>query len=502
MARIPDEIIKRLKQEVSVQRLAEARGVKLKRHGKELKGLCPFHDDHEPSLCINPEENIWNCRGACGVGGSPIDWVMKAEGISFRHAAELLRAEHPALLANAPVVKVGTVRKLAPPVERDASDAEILNRIVSYYHQTLNDTPDALKYLEERGLTQPEMIAHFRLGFANRTLGLRLPPKNRKAGAEMRARLETLGILRESSGHEHMNGSVVIPIFNRAGELVQMYGRKITANLTKGTPLHLYLPGPHRGVWNEEALQLCSNNASQEIILCEALIDALTFWCAGYRNVTASYGVNGFIDDHREAFRKYGVKRVYIAYDRDEAGDKAALALADELMASGIECFRFLFPKGMDANEYARTTQPAAKALGVLLNTAQWLGKGKPPERMRVEPVAASVTAIPAEEPSAAKEEKQPVAFSVEEPEAEPLATDEIDEPVLSLAADSAAPETELPPVPPPRTSAPQIPIEIGAEEIAITLGDRRYRVRGLAKNLSYDLIKINLLVSRDDNDA
>ena len=81
----------------------------------------------------------------------------------------------------------------------------------------------------------------------------------------MRARLETLGILRESSGHEHMNGSLVILIFNRAGELVQMYGRKITANLTKGTPLHLYLPGPHRGVWNEEALE-----SSQEIILCEA----------------------------------------------------------------------------------------------------------------------------------------------------------------------------------------------------------------------------------------
>jgi DNA primase catalytic core len=460
MARIPDEIIKRLKQEVSVQRLIEARGIELKRQGKNLAGHCPFHNDRTPSLIVTPENNTWHCMGACNVGGSPIDWVMKAEGVSFRHAAELLRAEHPALLANSPVVKVGTVRKLAPPVERDASDAEILGRIVSYYHQTLNDTPDALKYLEQRGLAHPEVISHFRLGFANRTLGLRLPPKNRKAGAEMRARLETLGILRESSGHEHMNGSLVIPIFNRSGELVQMYGRKITANLTKGTPLHLYLPGPHRGVWNEEALE-----SSKEIILCEALIDALTFWCAGYRNVTASYGVNGFTDDHREAFRKYGVKRIYIAYDRDEAGDKAAPTLADELMMMGIECFRILFPKGMDANEYARTTQPAAKALGVLLNTAQWLGKGSPPERIRVAP--------------AAKEE--------------------VGESVLSLAADSAAPETELPPIPAPRISTPEVPVEIGADEIAITLGDRRYRVRGLAKNLSYDLIKINLLVSRGD---
>ena len=67
-----------------------------------------------------------------------------------------------------------------------------------------------------------------------------------------------------------------------------MYGRKITAELRKGTPLHLYLPGPHRGVWNWEALR-----ESKEIILCESLIDALTFWCAGFRNVTAAYGVEG-----------------------------------------------------------------------------------------------------------------------------------------------------------------------------------------------------------------
>ncbi len=72
-------------------------------------------------------------------------------------------------------------------------------------------------------------------------------------------------------------------------------------------------------MWNEEALA-----ASKEIILCEALIDALTFWCAGYRHVTASYGVNGFTDEHRAALKKYGTKKIYIAYDRDDAGEGAA----------------------------------------------------------------------------------------------------------------------------------------------------------------------------------
>ncbi|MHB8303998.1 MAG: toprim domain-containing protein [Acidobacteriaceae bacterium] len=191
--------------------------------------------------------------------------------------------------------------------------------------------------------------------------------------------MEQLGIYRES-GHKHFNGSIVIPIFDSTGAVAEMYGRKITPNLREGTPDHLYLPGAHRGVWNEDAL-----SASKEIILCEALIDALTFWTAGFHNVTASYGVNGFTEDHRRAFEKHGTERAYIAYDRDEAGEKAAAVLAEELIGVGLECFRVQFPKGMDANKYARKVQPAAKSLAVLLNKAEWLGKGKRPAERRAE---------------------------------------------------------------------------------------------------------------------
>src|SRR5208283_2090094 len=92
MARIPDEEIERLKREVSLQRLVEARGIELSRHGAYLLGLCPFHDDHDPSLIVSPKKNLWHCLGACQTGGSVIDWVMRAQGVSFRHAVELLRA--------------------------------------------------------------------------------------------------------------------------------------------------------------------------------------------------------------------------------------------------------------------------------------------------------------------------------------------------------------------------------------------------------------------------
>jgi len=482
MARIPDDEVERLKREVSVQRLAEARGIKLHRHGADLLGLCPFHDDRSPSLVITPAKNLWHCLGACNMGGTAIDWVMKANGVSFRHAVELLRADYFPLAA-APVqpVKQSTVPKLPPPVARDADDRALLVQVVDYYSRTLKQSPEALKYLASRGLQSSEIIDRFRLGFANRTLGYGLEDKNRVAGAEMRGRLQELGILRKS-GHEQFNGSLVIPVITPAGEVAEMYGRKITAKLREGTPLHLYLKGEHRGVWNEEALI-----ASKEIILCEALIDALTFWVAGHRNVTASYGVNGFTADHRAAFAQHGTERVYIAYDNDDAGNKAAAKLAEELIESGLECFRVEFPKGIDANEYALKVTPAAKSLGVLINRATWLGKGQraaAPEP-EIEPLLGQAKA-------AAKEKK----IEDDAPEPTPT-TDAPTEEVFSLAAE---PEPVAPTEPEPATAAPapsiDVPVEIRGEDIFIQQGDRRYRIRGLHKNLSYELLKVNVLVS------
>jgi len=334
--------------------------------------------------------------------------------------------------------------------------------------------PEEPKYLQGRGLTSPEMFEQFQLGFANRTLGYGLPEKNRVAGAELRGRLQQLGIFRET-GHEHFNGSVVIPVFNLEGEVVEMYGRKITRALRENTPLHSYLPGPLRGVWNEQALI-----ASKEIILCEALIDALTFWCAGYRHVTASYGVNGFTDDHRAAFQKHGTKRISIAYDRDDAGEQAAEKLAEELMAMGVECFRVQFPKGMDANEFALRVMPATKSLGMLLGKAAWLGKGQRPTVTVSEPQII-------EEKTAAKEEISEPTTTPESIEANtneendlPLAAEL---PIASLPTGAVVPAID-------------VPVEVSGETVYVSLGERRYRILGLQKNTAPGVLRVNVMAT------
>jgi len=459
MARIPEAEIERLKEAVPVERLVEASGIELKKGGKDLLGRCPFHEDATASLVVTPGKHLWHCFG-CGVGGGPIDWVMKRQGVSFRHAVELLKAD-------AGLAELGTPRraKLPAPVALDAGEQELLDQVIGYYHETLLAAPEALAYLERRGIASRELIEQHRLGFANRTLGLRLPATQIKAGAEVRGRLQKAGILRDS-GHEHFNGCLVVPVFDAQGHVTEVYGRKITPNVNP--PWHLYLPGPHRGVWNERSLV-----GQTEVILTEALIDAMTFWCAGYRNVTAAYGVEGLTDDHLTAFKRCGTRRVLIAFDRDDAGERGAEKAAERLMAEGLECYRIQFPKGMDANEYACKVTPAEKSLGLLIRKAVWLGKGTPPADAPGQHV--QDVALPA---AAAKPVPAESVPSVEPPS------------LVAVPAAATAPGA---------APAADIAAEVTDDGVVMRFGDRLYRVRGLAKNLSAEVLKVNVLCSRGD---
>jgi DNA primase len=175
MARIPDDEIERLKRETDLAGLVRASGVELVPHGAggDLIGRCPLHDDRTPSLVVTPAKGLWHCLGACGIGGSAIDWIMRTRKVGFRHAVEVLRE-----IAGAGVVTGGTApapsslpKRLAAPIAFDADDRALLLQVTDYYHQRLKQTPDALAYLQKRGIGSIEAIERFKLGYADRTLG-------------------------------------------------------------------------------------------------------------------------------------------------------------------------------------------------------------------------------------------------------------------------------------------------------------------------------------------
>ena len=474
MARIADEVIEKIKRDISLLRLVESGGLSLKKHGQDYIGHCPFHDDQTPSLVISPAKNLWHCLGACGEGGSVIDWVMKTQGIGFRQAVERLSHDLPPLVAE-PSVKSNP---LETPVSLAADDQTLLRQVIEYYHQTLKHTPEAQAYLKKRGLDDVELIEHFKLGYANRTLGLRLPQKNRKAGSRIREQLQRIGLYRET-GREHFNGSLVIPVIDAHGVIQEVYGRKLLDNLRKGTPKHTYLPGPHQGVFNVAGLA-----HTEEVILCESLIDALTFWRWGFRHVTASYGINGFTDDLLQTLVNHPIKRVLIAYDRDEAGDKAAVELAATFNQHGIDSFRVLFSQGMDANDYAGQRSLPQKSLAQVIRKAEWMGKGQPPKITTVAEGADVREVLCA---LAANNESDPVREVAQSP--------------IHTTSHKQTPENQLnqQATPVPVLPCSGVTVQPGDNELFMTLGDRLYRVRGLDKNSGIDQMKIQLLVRRDE---
>ena len=442
MARIPEAELQHLKAAVALVAVVQAQGRQLVKKGKDFTTLCPFHDEKTPSCVISPEKNLYHCFG-CNAGGSVLNWVMQTEKLSLRKAVERLKAE----LGDNPAV-VPLVTKDEPEIfaEDEAGRQKLLSRVVAFYHHTLLNAPEAVAYLEKRRLNHPELVAAFKLGFANRTLPYRLPAVKSRAGEKIRARLKGVGVLRES-GHEHFTGSLVVPVMDLNGQIREMYGRKIGNDLRKGTALHLYLPGAHGGVWNEQALI-----GSSVVVLCESLIDAMSFWVAGVRNVTAAYGVNGFTDEMRAALRAHGVKQVLIAYDNDPAGNEAAVKLASSLAADGIATFRVLFPAGMDANGYLCSVAEPEQAFSVLLDGAVPMG-----DLADAASIAPQASAEPAH--------------------------------LTALAADVAA----LPAVSAP---APGVSAETLADgELMVALPGERWTIRGVSRKPNAAAMKVNAQV-------
>ena len=544
MPMIPDDEIDRIKRETDLPAVIRSRGVELKPQGHDLVGLCPFHEDHDPSLRVTPGKGLWRCM-SCGATGNVIQFIQRFDGVSFRHAFELLKAGSAAFTGapSGQPAKKTTIPRLPAPVAADADDQAALRQVLDYYHERLNQNPAALAYLAKRGIGDAATIAAFRIGFVDRTLGLGLPHANRKEGAMIRERLQKLGILRDT-GHEHLRGRLVFPVIAEDGTIGTVYGRAIDDGGKHDR--HLFLPGPQRGIFNPAALsapalslpavspsnssngdERFASSKSAEVILAEGIIDALTFWSAGFHNVTTGYSAKALPEELLDALVAAKVARVFIAFDRDEAGDKGADEVAVQLMARGIECRRVLFPHGLDANEYARQVQPAAKSLGVLLNAAAWIGKGR-------QGAAAIATAAPSLRSAAAAKaevgmQKAELSSDTSLVRSSSLAAKAAssDSVGTKAAADAAAQsgpasKEKSPPekaakektsgpaladgaATPPRpegsgTLPPAVPtLQPVGEYWVLTLDVREYRVGGLEKSLGTEALKLSLRLKVGD---
>jgi DNA primase len=332
---IEKEVIKAIKHGVDLVALVQSRGIDLKQNGKGWFGLCPFHDDTNPSLSINPDENLFQCFG-CEAAGDVIRFVELFDKVAFPEAVKRLNGK----ALKAP--KSAARKKAAPALS--VRDRKLLARVVSYYQHTLNEDSRGLTYLKaERGIADNQTLTDFGAGYANGTL-LEILPDD----AEVVKALKRIGIL-NAKGHEMFYNCAVFPLFDERGAVVSLYGRRIADD--PGSARHLYLSGPRFGLVNRQAV-----NRSQTLILTESVIDALTLYDQGFKNTMPIYGVNGLLDEHLLLFNRK-IKTAYLAFDADDAGKQAAEAVALRLKEKRIAAYPVDLPV-KDVNVYFKRHTP------------------------------------------------------------------------------------------------------------------------------------------------
>lgn len=430
MSHIANDEMVRLRQEVSLQRLVEARGVKLRRDHDKLVGTCPFHEDLDQALVVDLKANTWICSSCAVTDGTAVEWTMKAEGISRRHAIQLLRGDH-AGGGGGKIVKTSTAQKLPELIAGDVNDAKLLEQVVAYYADTLKITPVALDFVAKNGIGA-EAIERFRMGVSDRTLGYRIPKTNRKAGTEVRGRLQQLGLLRDT-GHESLRGCITVPLFDESGAVVSVYGRRIDDRGVESADLYVST----KGLFNIEALR-----TSREIVVCSSVFDAVILWGHGVHVVTAVH--DGNVDELVAAIVKNSIAKVTICFSRTDEGQKRGLYFQEKISAAEVEVFRALLPTGMDVQSFATSSSSPMEAIGTVIRQAEWIGGVRP---RNPSPSTASV---------------------------------------IAPAANT--------------TKASSTTTNTG--DIIMDLGDRRWRIRGLGNNLSYERLRVHVFVSRETTDS
>ncbi len=208
------------------------------------------------------------------------------------------------------------------PAEVGASDSELLRAVVAHYRSAFERSPAVQEAVRKWGVSA-EAMAHFEFGFGDRTLGPVLPGRRLKAGRWLREQLGRLGVLKES-GHELFRGAVTVPLFDAHGHVVQLCGRELNGGPRAEL---LWLPGGRRGLCNVSAV-----TSSKTVVVTNAVLDAVTWWSHGHRNVTSLQNP----EDLLPALQCAQVERVMVAFPRDEAGREASEELVRALQVIGV----------------------------------------------------------------------------------------------------------------------------------------------------------------------
>ena len=268
-------------------------------------GLCPLHEDRQPSFLVDPNQDLFYCYG-CGRGGDVIRFAELYHQVKFPQAVEWLRQWRGA--------------------------EPLLHEVARFYRVQFHRHSKAVAYLYQRGIRSPALIEHMQIGYA--------------PGGCLRGWLTQLGhslpILRQAGlvtdvGYDAYVRRIVFPLEGN------LYGRSLSA----AAPPHRFLPGAKGGLYSWKQAQ-----SYPEVILVEGLFDYAVLWQAGFRNVTCSLGAHLNARQFRQLCD--GPRTVYLAFDADPngSGQQAAQDLSRRLRERGLTARLVSLPEGHDPNSF------------------------------------------------------------------------------------------------------------------------------------------------------
>ena len=342
---IPEEVINEIKYRNDIETVI-SQYVTLKRRGKNLVGLCPFHNEKTPSFTIYPENGSFYCFG-CGAGGDVITFIGLTENLDYIESVKLLAEKSGVVLPHDGYDN--SMQNLKNTVY------DINRETAKFFHAYLmsEDGKWALDYLLNRGLSI-KTIKHFGLGAAPDSWDMLI--NHLKSKGYTLSQMYTANVVGKSDRggyYDRFRKRVMFPIINIRGNVVAFSGRAMPENEKKGGK---YVNTADTPVFKKSenlfGINFAKNHCSEQLILVEGNLDVISLHQAGFCNVVAPLGT-AFTNEQAGLISRY-TKEIVLMLDADAAGQKAIKRASSILENSGLSVKVVVIPDGKDPDEYIR----------------------------------------------------------------------------------------------------------------------------------------------------
>jgi len=319
----------------------------LKKAGRNLTALCPFHSEKRPSFFVYPEQQSWHCFGACNTGGDAFSFIMKKENIDFGEALHLLAQRAGVTIPS----------RFEPDTRKDEKERlyQVNETAAQYFHNLLLNSPageKARNYLASRGLS-PKTIGDFQLGFSMNSWEA-LKQYLLEKGYTENEILEAGLVVATEDGktHDRFRNRLLFPINDNRGRTIGFGARVLDDSLPK------YVNSPQTPLFDKSGnlygIHLAAPAIRQQnlAVIVEGYLDAITTHQNGFTNVIASMGTS--VTEKQVSALKRLTKNITLALDADAAGEEAMLRCVNYQNTLDAEVKVIILPKGKDPDDVIR----------------------------------------------------------------------------------------------------------------------------------------------------